>query len=57
MGLKKLPTLYRPWEIVWYASKASRVEAMSLERKLKNLSKIRVKKFIDKYSQAEMTPP
>lgn len=42
---------YIPYEIVWSTSKESRLEAMSLERKLKNLkSKARLKKFIEKYS-------
>jgi putative endonuclease len=42
---------YIPYRIVWSCSKPSRQEAMELEKKLKNLkSKIRLKKFIEKYS-------
>lgn len=56
-GTEKSTAPYKPWEIVWYTSKPSRAEAMSLERKLKNLSKLRIKQFIDKCTQAETTPP
>ena len=42
---------YVPYTIKWNTEKSSRKEALILERKLKNLkSKIRLKKFIDKYS-------
>jgi len=35
-----------PWELVWSTKKASRSEAIILERKLKNLSRERIQKFI-----------
>ena len=39
-----------PWELVWSTSKSCRAEAMALEKKLKNLSQDRIRKFVDKYS-------
>jgi putative endonuclease len=42
---------YRPWELVLVIEKESRADAMGLERKLKNLSKQRIKSFILKYGQ------
>ncbi|WP_367182411.1 GIY-YIG nuclease family protein, partial [Winogradskyella sp.] len=41
---------YRPWKLLWYTEKPSRSEALSLEKKLKNLSKDRLIDFIKKYS-------
>ncbi len=41
---------YVPWRLKIVIKKASRVEAVILENKLKNLSKNRLKKFIEKYS-------
>lgn len=41
---------YIPWTLSWYGSKDSRSEAVHLEKKLKNLSKDRIKEFIRKYS-------
>ena len=38
-----------PWTLVWSTKKKSRSAAVLLERKLKNLSKERLRKFIDKY--------
>ena len=40
---------YRPWELSIIIEKASRSEAMLLEKKLKNLSKERIIKFIGRY--------
>ena len=39
-----------PWKLVWYVEKATRGEALKLERKLKNLSRERTIQFIQKYS-------
>ena len=39
-----------PWLMKWYCQKQNRSEAVMLERKLKNLSKVRLKNFISKYS-------
>ena len=43
---------YRPWIIKLTIPKATRADAMLLERKLKNLSKDRLLKFISKYASA-----
>jgi putative endonuclease len=42
---------YRPWKLVWFATKNSLSEAIILERKLKNItSRDRMEAFIKKYS-------
>ncbi|MPM48181.1 hypothetical protein SDC9_94905 [bioreactor metagenome] len=41
---------YRPWKIVFHCEKPDRAAAMTLEKKLKNLSKPRIVSFIEKYS-------
>ncbi len=51
-GYERFTSAYRPWELVWHAAKPTRSEAMVLEKKLKNLSKERLREFIEKYSQA-----
>ena len=38
-----------PWILVWCTKKKSRSEAVLLESKLKNLTKVRLRKFIAKY--------
>ena len=48
-GQEKATARYRPWKLVWYTEKKSRADATILERKLKNLSKERIRAFIDKY--------
>jgi putative endonuclease len=48
-GYEKATKPYLPWELVWHTEKPSRAEAMELEKKLKNLSKERIKAFIKKY--------
>jgi putative endonuclease len=48
-GLVKSTARYKPWILVWVTEKSTRKEAMNLEKKLKNLSKERVKEFIKKY--------
>lgn len=40
---------YLPWKLVGFIEKNSRSEAVQLETKLKNLNKMRLKTFIDKY--------
>jgi putative endonuclease len=38
-----------PWKLVWCTPKKNRVDALSLERKLKNMrSNIRIQEFIEK---------
>jgi putative endonuclease len=50
-GSEKSTAPYRPWELLWHTIKSTRSEAMILERKLKNLSKQRIKAFIEKYKE------
>jgi len=49
-GYEKATSPYCPWTMVWFTHKEARAEAMMLEKKLKNLSKDRLKQFIQKYS-------
>ena len=49
-GLSKSTKPYIPWTLALTIPKENRSDAMKLERKLKNLSKTRLKKFIEKYS-------
>ena len=39
-----------PWKLVWYTEKPDRADAMMLELKIKNLSRERIERFIQKYS-------
>jgi putative endonuclease len=48
-GSEKATAPYVPWEILWQTEKPTRAEAVQLERKLKNLSRDRLKAFIEKY--------
>ena len=45
-----------PWIMVWSTKKSSRSEAMTLELKLKNLSKKRLIEFINKYKGGDAGP-
>ena len=49
-GYEKATARYLPWELFWQTTKSSRKEAMTLERKLKNLSRKRLTEFVAKYS-------
>jgi len=49
-GTEKFTAPYRPWVLVCSIKKPSRSEAIILDRKLKNLSKDRIRLFIEKYS-------
>jgi len=49
-GFENATAPYLPWLLIWHAEKESRTESMSLEKKLKNLSKDRLRQFIQKYS-------
>ncbi len=46
----------RPWKLIWLAEKSSRAEAMKLERKLKNLSRVKLFKFMAKYQNQLFDP-
>jgi len=50
-GYEAYTSTYRPWHKVLVLEKSTRSEAMVLENKLKNLSKQRIKIFIEKYSR------
>ena len=49
-GAERATHPYTPWEIIWYTEKPDRSAAMTLEKKLKNLSRERIQNFIQKYS-------
>ena len=49
-GMEHSTKPYVPWQLIWSCEKKTRGEAMMLEKKLKNLSKQRIQKFIRKYS-------
>ena len=44
------------WKLVWTTNKATRGEALKLERKLKNLSRERTTQFIQKYKDGVVGP-
>ena len=48
--LEKSTSSGAPWTLLWATEKASRSEAIILERKLKNLSRKRTIQFINKFS-------
>ena len=45
-----------PWILVWSAFKKDKSSAIRLEKKLKNLSRTRLEKFIKKYSEGVAGP-
>jgi len=49
-GFENATAPYLPWQLLWHTEKLSRAETMALEKKLKNLSKDRIRQFIQKYS-------
>ncbi len=55
-GYELYTSSYVPWELKLVVTKARRSEAMVLEKKLKNLSKARIKQFIEKYGRADEGP-
>ena len=48
-GVEKSTKPYIPWKLIGFIEKATRSEAMVLEKKLKNLNVEDLNKFIDKY--------
>ena len=50
-GYEKSTSPYSPWEVVWLDTKETLGEAVTLEKKLKNLSKVRLEQFMHKYSR------
>ncbi|MEP2772140.1 MAG: GIY-YIG nuclease family protein [Fulvivirga sp.] len=55
-GLEKYTKAGAPWKLLWAANKASRSETIKLESKLKNLSRIRLIKFMLKYKENVSSP-
>ena len=49
-GESKYTSAYIRWKIKWHTEIGSRKEALILEKKLKNLSGIRLIEFIDRHS-------
>jgi putative endonuclease len=54
--LEKATETGSPWELIWYIEKTSRKEALILEKKLKNLDRSRLVKFMLKYSNGVASP-
>ena len=52
-GLESATARYAPWRLLWHTEKPSRSEAVLLESKLKNLTRVRLEKFIRKYGGAQ----
>ena len=50
-GNESYTASFRPWRLVWCTEKASRAEAIALEKKLKNLSRERLERFMDKFTE------
>ena len=48
-GMEKATAPYRPWVVKCVLEKPSRGEAMKLEQKLKNLNRIKLLAFIERY--------
>jgi putative endonuclease len=48
-GREKYTKVHRPWRLLGVIEKQSRSEAIVLERKLKNLSRVRLKQFLEKH--------
>jgi len=48
-GIEKATAPYKPWMVKCVVEKPSRGEAMMLEKKLKNLSRIKLLAFIDRH--------
>ena len=50
-GLEKSTRYGSPWILLWLTKKETRSDAMTLEKKLKNLSVSKTIKFIQKYNE------
>ena len=50
-GWEKATMHGSPWRLVWSTEKSSRTSAVNLERKLKNLSRERLIKFMEKHKR------
>jgi putative endonuclease len=50
-GGEKFTSRGIPWQLVWTTNKATRSEALTLEKKIKNLNRKRLQDFMTKYSE------
>jgi len=50
-GREKFTLRGIPWELIWWTEKDTRSEALLLERKLKNMSRYKLIKFMVKYKE------
>ena len=48
-GIEKATAPYRPWVVKCVIEKPTRAEAMALETKLKNLNRLKLLSFIERY--------
>ncbi|MGC9472073.1 MAG: GIY-YIG nuclease family protein [Bacteroidales bacterium] len=55
-GYEKATLHGRPWKILWTTSKNTKAEAVRLEKKLKNLSRERLIRFIFSHSEGIADP-
>ncbi len=55
-GYEKATARYAPWQLLWFTEKQSRTDALTLETKLKNLSRQRTLLFMLKYHEAIAGP-
>ncbi len=49
-GFAKFTKQGRPWKVVWFTLKSTKSEAYRLEMKLKNLNRVRLRRFMQKYT-------
>ena len=49
-GYEKATKSGTPWKLIWCTQKATRSEALILEKKLKNLSREKIVQFVEKYA-------
>ena len=54
LGKENFTKKYLPWVLTFYLTKDTRAEALLLEKKLKNLSRERLKDFISKYNSQKI---
>jgi len=50
-GYEKATKIGAPWKLIWCTQKRTRGEALILEKKLKNLTKEKTIRFIQKYDE------
>jgi len=55
MGIETATKHGVPWILIWFVKKTTRSEAVILEKKLKNLSRERTIRFIEKYHENGIT--